>query len=95
MTADQTLFANALVWPATGEPAFHADVLIEADRIAAIRESRSLPREGRRVIDCAGATLMPGLVDGHSHLSFVELPAFADMRPAASPARACSPPRPR
>ena len=24
------------------------------------------------VVDCGGATLMPGLVDGHSHLSFLE-----------------------
>ncbi|MCL4801820.1 MAG: amidohydrolase family protein [Burkholderiales bacterium] len=80
----RTLFAGALVWPGlerlVGEPPFPADVLVEGNRIAAIaRAPARLPREGAAVIDCAGAALIPGLVDGHSHLSFVEVTNFADI----------------
>jgi len=80
----RTLFADALVWPgmrqAVGEAPFAADVLVDGNRIAAIaRAPASLPREAAAVVECAGATLMPGLVDGHSHLSFVELVNFADI----------------
>ena len=80
----RTLFCDALVWPGlqavTGEPPFAADVLVEGERIAAVaRAPGRLPREDARVVDCGGATLMPGLVDGHSHLSFVEVANFADI----------------
>lgn len=80
----RTLFAGALVWSGmeriVGEPPFHADVLVEGNRIAAIARSPArLPREGAAVFECAGATLIPGLVDGHSHLSFVEVASFADI----------------
>lgn len=80
----RTLFANALVWAGmgrvVGEPPFAADVLIEGTRIAAIaRTPARQPRDGAVVVECAGATLIPGLVDGHSHLSFVELASFTDI----------------
>ncbi len=80
----RTLFANALVWAGmerlVGEPPFPADVLVEGNRIAAIaRHPARAPRDGAAVIDCAGAALIPGLVDGHSHLSFVEVANFADL----------------
>lgn len=82
--AARTLFAGALVWPGiekiAGEPPYLADVLVEGNRIAAIaRAPARLPREAAAVIECAGATLIPGLVDGHAHLSFVELANFADI----------------
>jgi imidazolonepropionase-like amidohydrolase len=48
-------------------------VLAEGTTIAAVApridEQR---RRGAVMIDCADATLIPGLVDGHSHLSFLE-----------------------
>ncbi len=80
----RTLFSEALVWVGmqklVGEPPFAGDVLIEGNRIAAIaRAPARLPRDGAAIVECAGATLMPGLVDGHSHLSFTELANFADI----------------
>jgi imidazolonepropionase-like amidohydrolase len=42
-------------------------VLVEGDRIAAAGPNLSAPA-GARVIDLPGATLMPGLIEGHSHL---------------------------
>jgi imidazolonepropionase-like amidohydrolase len=42
-------------------------VLVDGDRIAAAGANIAAPG-GARTIDLAGATLMPGLIEGHSHL---------------------------
>ena len=43
------------------------EVLVRADTIAAVGPGLSVPPEAR-VIDLAGTTLLPGLIEGHSHL---------------------------
>jgi imidazolonepropionase-like amidohydrolase len=42
-------------------------VLVDGDRIAAVGPNVAAPA-GARVIDLPGATLMPGMIEGHSHL---------------------------
>jgi imidazolonepropionase-like amidohydrolase len=42
-------------------------VLVQGDRIAAVGPDLAAPA-GSRTIDLPGATLMPGLIEGHSHL---------------------------
>ncbi|WP_028970374.1 metal-dependent hydrolase family protein [Sphingomonas sp. URHD0057] len=42
-------------------------VLVDGDRIAAVGPNVSAPADAR-IIDLPGATLMPGLIEGHSHL---------------------------
>ena len=42
-------------------------VLVEGDTIAAVGPGLDAP-SGARVVDLAGMTLMPGLIEGHSHL---------------------------
>ncbi|MFL6760220.1 amidohydrolase family protein [Sphingomonas sp.] len=42
-------------------------VVVEGDRIAAVGPNLAAPA-GVRVIDLPGATLMPGMIEGHSHL---------------------------
>src|SRR5437763_9665072 len=42
-------------------------VLVEGDRIAAVGPNLSAPA-GARTIELPGATLMPGMIEGHSHL---------------------------
>jgi imidazolonepropionase-like amidohydrolase len=42
-------------------------VLVRGDRIEAVGPSLAIPA-GARVIDLPGATLMPGMIEGHSHL---------------------------
>jgi predicted amidohydrolase YtcJ len=55
-------------------------VLVENGRIAAVGASRDLAGRARPqtpVVDLAGRTVLPGLIDAHAHL---ELSALADMR---------------
>ena len=54
-----------------------ADVLIEGDRIAAVGEPRSLAAQaapGAEVVDVAGDTILPGLIDLHVHLVLTGAP---------------------
>jgi imidazolonepropionase-like amidohydrolase len=68
---NRVLFRNANVWDGSGAPAFPADVLVEGTRIKTIaRAPHRLATEGATVIEARGRTLMPGLVEGHAHISF-------------------------
>jgi len=72
MTMQRLLFTNVVVWTAD-RAAFQGEVLIEGNRIARVAAgSGQLPRDGAESIDGGGATLMPGLIDGHAHLPFAE-----------------------
>src|SRR6201987_4003598 len=65
------IFRGAMVWDGSGADSFPADVLVEGNRIRTIaRTPGQLGAEGATVIDCRGRTLMPGLVEGHAHISF-------------------------
>ena len=68
-----TIFTHARVIDGSGSAPFAADVLVEGNRITDIvRAEARVDWRGRAVIDCAGATLMPGLVEPHAHLSFID-----------------------
>ncbi len=71
MTA--TLFRNALVWDALQDEAYPGEVLVEGNRIKAVARGRDQIDGSRAAsaIDAQGLFLMPGLVEGHCHLSFV------------------------
>src|ERR1700754_2360328 len=67
----RVIFRNAMVWDGSGADSFPADVLVEGNRIRTIaRTPGQLNAEGATAIDCHGRTLMPGLVEGHAHISF-------------------------
>jgi imidazolonepropionase-like amidohydrolase len=66
-----TLFTGGWVWDGSLEARFAADVLVKNGKVAAIdRQRGNLAETGAEIIDAAGATLIPGLVDAHGHLSF-------------------------
>ncbi len=67
----RTLFSNAKIFDGSGRAPFPGEVLVTANRIETVSAvSSPLPRAGAELIDCAGATLMPGLVESHAHLSW-------------------------
>jgi len=67
----RAIFRNAMVWDGSGAAAFPADVLVEGGRILTIaRTVGQMSGDGATAIDCRGMTLMPGLVEGHAHISF-------------------------
>jgi dihydropyrimidinase len=61
--SDMVLAGGTVV---TAEASFRADVAIEDERIAAV--GVDLPTDGADVVDVSGALLMPGFIDGHTHL---------------------------
>lgn len=76
----KTLITGASIWDATGSAAYVGDVLIEGDRITAIaKESGKLSADDAQVIDAGGKTLMPGMTEGHAHLSFEGVTSTEDL----------------
>ena len=75
---DRTLIANTTIFDGSGATPFAGDVLIEGQRIAAVQPGGGLPRDDARVIDGAGATLMPGLIEPHGHVSYPDAARNAD-----------------
>ena len=51
-----------------GAPLANAVVVIEGDRIARVGAALAVPA-GAEVIDLGNATLLPGLIDSHTHLT--------------------------
>jgi len=69
------LIDGAMVWNGTGAPPFPGKVLVEGERIISVApRSETLAADGADRIDAAGKFLMPGMVEGHAHLSFVDTP---------------------
>src|SRR5215471_263778 len=67
----RVVFRNASVLDGSGSPAYPADVLVDGGRIRTIAKRKGqLAAEGAQEIACHGLTLMPGLVEGHAHISF-------------------------
>ena len=68
------VIANVKILDGTGREPFAGEVLVDGNRIAAVTTGGRGPRpEQVTVIDGAGGTLMPGLIEAHAHLSFPDL----------------------
>jgi len=68
-----TLFRNVRVLDCSGADPFDGSVLVEANRITkVVRAGAPIGTGNAMVVDGQGATLMPGLVEAHSHLTFTD-----------------------
>jgi imidazolonepropionase-like amidohydrolase len=72
--SERTLLANGKVLTCSGDPSerpLDGDVLVEGDRIVAVSRGRlQMDETDVRVVDLAGATVLPGLCDAHTHISW-------------------------
>ena len=66
------VFNDVRVFDGSGSAPFPAQVRVEDNRIAALAApgAPALAQAGDTIYDCGGATLMPGLVEAHAHLSW-------------------------
>lgn len=67
----RTLIANVAIFDGSGADRFPGEVLVEGDRIVAVeRSAGGISAEDVWRIDASGETLMPGLIDGHAHITY-------------------------
>lgn len=65
------LFTNVAVFDGSGAPTFPGQVLVRGNQIAAVVPAgEPLDEKRARRIEGGGATLMPGLVEAHAHLTW-------------------------
>jgi imidazolonepropionase-like amidohydrolase len=76
----KTIFVGAKIFDGSGSAPFEGDVLVEGNRIRAVsRGSGQIPQKDCQVINAKGKTLMPGMTEGHAHLSFESVTATEDL----------------
>ena len=75
------LFTNVRIIDGTGAAPYGGEVLVQDNRIIRVaRGTRVLSATGTPVIDAAGATLMPGMVEAHTHFSWNDAAGLADLQ---------------
>ncbi len=62
---------NAEIVPVSGDPISGGTVLVEDGRIVALGTDVDIP-DGTRIIDAAGRTVTPGIVEAHAHVGISE-----------------------
>ena len=71
------LFTNVRIIDGTGDAAYPGEVLVQGNRIARVaRGVRAIQMAGTTVVDAAGATLMPGMTEAHTHFSWNDQPSL-------------------
>ena len=76
----RTLFTDVKVLDCTGERPYDGCVLVEGERIREVWPARGAPVVAdARVIDGHGATLMPGLIEPHAHITFTDCAQSVEM----------------
>ena len=54
----------------TGQTASNQAITIEGDKIVSIGPAGNVASEGATIIDLPNATVLPGLIDSHTHITF-------------------------
>src|SRR5215475_7761821 len=71
------LFTNVRIFDGSGAQPYAGEVLVQGNRIARVaRGARAMQLSGVSVIDGAGATLMPGMTEAHTHFSWNDQPTL-------------------
>jgi imidazolonepropionase-like amidohydrolase len=67
------LFRNVTIWDGVNDQPYAGEVVVEKNRIKTVARGRQVigSESAKETIDGHGQFLMPGMVEGHCHLSFV------------------------
>lgn len=77
---NRTLFRGVDLLDGSGTPPRRAHVLVEGERIAAIWPGEQVPAVGdAEIVEGAGSTLLPGLIEPHAHLTFTDYVRSVEM----------------
>jgi imidazolonepropionase-like amidohydrolase len=80
MMAD-TLFTNVRILDGSGAQPYSGSVLVQGNRIRQVgRSTAPISAAGANVIDGAGATLMPGMCEAHTHFSWNDTATLAGIQ---------------
>src|SRR5271170_6625191 len=72
-----TLFTNVRILDGTGAQPYVGEVLVQGNRIAKVAKgARAIQMNGVTTIDAAGATLMPGMTEAHTHFAWNDQPSL-------------------
>ncbi len=75
------LFTNVRIIDGSGAAPYNGEALVRGNRIVRVaRSARTISPTGTSVIDGAGATLMPGLVEAHTHFAWNNAAGLADIQ---------------
>lgn len=74
----RTLIQNATIFTATGADPFKGDLVVEGNRIVSVGAGESA-QTADEVLDASGMFCMPGMTEGHTHLSFENVCATEDL----------------
>ena len=66
--ASKTLFRDVSILDSTGAEPYRGDVLVDHDRIVSV--GGTAPAADAQVVEGRGRTLMSGLCDAHTHLTW-------------------------
>ena len=81
MLMTDVLFTNVRILDGSGQNPFSGSVLVQGNRIRQVgRSSAALAPGNATVIDGAGATLMPGMVEAHTHFSWNDAATLAGIQ---------------
>ena len=76
-----TLFTNVRILDGTGTLPYSGSVLVQGNRIRQVgRSTAAISPAGATVIDGAGATLMPGMCEAHTHFSWNDAATLAEIQ---------------
>ena len=88
-SAETHAFINARIIPIAGAPIEKGTLVVTDGKIVAVGASGAVKIPGdATTVDLAGKTVMPGLVDSHSHIGS---PAGGDSSSACSTRSTCAP----
>ena len=76
----QTLFTNVKIFDGNSKRSYAGEVLLQGNLVKKVAKGqRKIRANGAEVIDGAGAALMPGLVESHSHVCYTDCVTLKDI----------------